>query len=657
MQFLDNIEISKKVPIVIVSCAIVASFVIGSMSYIEARGAIVEAQKEKLIALKETRKKQMTDYLGSIQEDLISVAENPFTLAALKAFEYGWDHLDEKGQQGKILQKLYIDDNKHAAGEKHKLDYANDGSVYSQAHQRYHPWFRSFLEAREYYDIFLFDMNGNLVYSVFKEADYATNMNTGEWKGTDLANSYRSAHDGGANEQHFFDFRSYAPSANVPASFISTPVMNKKGEKQGVLVFQMPIGRINSIMQALDKDGKSPGMGDSGETYLVGSDFYMRSDSRFLKEGEKSSILNTKVEGETVKAALDDESGVDIVPDYRGINVVSAYTPFDFHGVRWIILAEIDEEEMLRPVVRMRNSALIVMFFLSGIIVAVGFVFARKITQPISAITGVMEQLSKGDTSVTVPASDRKDEIGDMAQALEVFKENRIEADRLAEEQKQEQKTQLVRAENVDAMTADFEKSVYDLINGLAAASEELSSTAQSMTSIAEQTSEQSMSMSKASESTSQNIQSVAAAAEELSASIRELSEQVTRTSAATNAAATDVDQTSQQIGQLLSSSEEIGNVVGLIQDIAEQTNLLALNATIESARAGDAGKGFAVVANEVKSLAQETSNATEQIASQVETVQGGIRDAVDAIKNIETKINDVSAAAAAIASAIENHN
>lgn len=98
MQFLDNIEISKKVPIVIVSCAIVASFVIGSMSYIEARGAIVEAQKEKLIALKETRKKQMTDYLGSIQEDLISVAENPFTLAALKAFEYGWDHLDEKGQ-------------------------------------------------------------------------------------------------------------------------------------------------------------------------------------------------------------------------------------------------------------------------------------------------------------------------------------------------------------------------------------------------------------------------------------------------------------------------------------------------------------------------------------------------------------------------------
>ncbi|MGH1403449.1 MAG: methyl-accepting chemotaxis protein [Alphaproteobacteria bacterium] len=649
MRFLDTIKISKKLPVIIVACAIISASMIGALSYIEAKEAVIHGEQAKLIALKETRKKQLGDYLGSIEEDLTSVASNPFTLDALIAFEEGWDALGFHGDQTKILQRLYITENTHKGGEKEKLDYASDGSPYSQAHAQYHPWFRSFLYSREYYDIFLFDLNGNLVYSVFKEADYATNINTGKWKKTDLGNVYRAARKSGkAGQKFFYDFRSYAPSNEVPASFISTPVINEHGRMQGVLVFQMPIGRINDIMQA------AAGMGKSGETYIVGEDHLMRSDSRFSKE---STILETSVDGKTVQAALKGESGVDIVPDYRGINVVSAYTPFEFLGTKWVVLAEIDESEMLSPVITMRNHALLTMLALAAIIVAFGMFLARMITQPISTITESMEMLSQGDTTVEISESNRQDEIGDMARALEVFKQNRIEANRMEEAQKKEQELQLERGKNLEMLTSVFETDISELVATLSAASTELSSTAQSMSSIAERTTEQSSAMSHASASTSENIQTVASASEELSASIRELSQQVQNTSQAATTATDDVDKASKQIEGLLVASEKIGDVVNLIQDIAEQTNLLALNATIESARAGEAGKGFAVVANEVKSLASETSKATEQIAEEVQQVQDEVRGAVEAIKNIDKKIREVDTSASAIAAAIEEQN
>lgn len=586
MNFLNDMRISRKLPIIIVVCAILSAFVIAVLSYVEAKHAVVDGQKSKLMALKETRKNQLGDYLSSIEEDLVAVASNPYTFEALRAFENGWDELGFQGNQSKILRDLYITSNPHKAGEKEKLDYAKDQSLYSKAHASYHPWFRSFLYAREYYDIFLIDPQGNLVYSVFKEADYATNLNTGEWKDTDLAHSFRAARDSGVEgEKFFFDFKSYAPSADAPASFISTPINAKNGKLQGVLIFQMPIGRINSIMQS------AAGMGETGETYLVGEDFLMRSDSRF---SEESTILKTKVEGETTKAGLKGESGVEIVKDYRGIHVVSAYTPMEFLGTKWVVLAEIDEAEMLAPVVAMRNDELLTMIIIAFVIVGVGIYFARMITGPISTITGVMEILASGDTSVDVPERNRKDEIGDMAQALAVFKDNRIEADRLAEEQKLEQQQQIERGKNIESITNSFEQTVSDLINGLAAASTELDATSHSMSGIAEQTTDRSSAMSVASGSTAQNIQTVAAASEELSASIRELSEQVQNTSKAANTATEEISRNTQTSA---ANMQELDGNVASVNEAAQST--------------GDA-------ANDVLSASRELSEQTESLKKKV---------------------------------------
>ena len=244
-----------------------------------------------------------------------------------------------------------------------------------------------------------------------------------------------------------------------------------------------------------------------------------------------------------------------------------------------------------------------------------------------------------------------------MAKSIEVFKKNRTTADQLTKEQGQRQQESLERAKKREAIMADFEKDVLEILQVLSTATSQLDTTAKSMSDISKETISKSEVMYNSSKSTNENIGSVDNAAKELLVSIKELSMQVNNTSQSTNSAVENANDASNQIEQLLVASEEIDNVVKLIQGIAEQTNLLALNATIESARAGDAGKGFAVVANEVKSLAQETSNATEQIAKQVNTVQEETRSAVDAIKNIETEIKTIGQTAASIAAAIEEQN
>jgi methyl-accepting chemotaxis protein len=289
---------------------------------------------------------------------------------------------------------------------------------------------------------------------------------------------------------------------------------------------------------------------------------------------------------------------------------------------------------------------------LLGLVLA--FFIGRSIVGPVTGMTAAMTKLAGGDKAVAIPAQDSKDEIGDMAKAVDVFKQNMIRADELAAEQKAEQEKKEQRQLAIEGYIATFESGVRTSLDTLASAATEMRATSQSMSATAEETSAQATTVAAAAEEASANVQTVATATEELSSSVSEIGRQVSESTRIAGQAVDEANRTNTTVQGLSAAAQKIGDVVKLISDIASQTNLLALNATIEAARAGDAGKGFAVVASEVKSLANQTAKATEEISAQVAAMQGATSEMVTAIHSIGGTIGTINEIATTIAAAVE---
>ena len=407
-----DMNLVVKLPAFMVGLVAVAIIVTSVAAYFMARNAMMREVEGRLTAVSQAPAARMSDLLATIDADLNALTQDKTVIEAMRAFSGAFARMDAPDAE---LQRNYIEDNPNPTGEKHLLDSAATGSSYDVKHGTYHPGFRARLVAMDYYDIFLIDPDGNIVYTVFKELDYATNLVTGPWKDSDLGRAFRDARGlAPGAEPIFYDFAPYAPSHGAAAAFIATPVFDDLGTSLGVLAIQMPVSRINAAMNAAVSEKGSVA------TYLVGRDGLLRSDRVDTPEND---ILATQADNPAVAAALAGQKGLEVYRDASGRTVEAAFTPLTFHGTTWGVVTEQPRSDLVGPINRMGLAFVVIGIVALGAATLIALGLSRSIAAPVRLVTNALSSIAQRDYQAEIPRLDRGDEIGRMADGLIVMRD------------------------------------------------------------------------------------------------------------------------------------------------------------------------------------------------------------------------------------------
>jgi methyl-accepting chemotaxis protein len=682
----------------------------------------VEMKLAQLDSVKEAKAEHIEDYFGQTASLIVSAAfstqaseaveslsESFYTIVSESGIEYDdiknemLDHYDKhyldsvnydipdsaqrrstgqyipENPNARIAQYLYIVNNPEKIGEKNNLVKVKDVDIsYTSWHAYFHPAFNRMLKEFSLYDIFLVNTKGDLVYTVFKEKDFATNLLTGPYADTGLGDAFQQGLKLKAGETYINDFKSYEPSYNLPASFISSPIY-RDGKLLGVILMQMSIDKIDKIMSFSEKYHEA-GLGDTGECYIIGDDLTMRNNSRFIDEIDDPLVkkLGTtigvfKAASESARRALNGENSSWITKNYKDEKVISSFAKLKIPRLNWGMLVEINADEALAGARSLRNTLLIISIVLTFItLVAMFVLISRVVVYKLRRVTALMEDLVTGEADLTkrVILSDRQKEIGSDGKSD-------LSADEIV------RLTQYINA--FVSTVNDIVTEVKDKSYSVNSNSTEISALADHIASTFYEQSGRIADMASAMEEMSVtsgmvlgNVQEALDKSENAYGVTQEGMDALKEVVSSIGAIKDKVATLAEIIGGLSESSSQIGVILNVINDIADQTNLLALNAAIEAARAGEAGRGFAVVADEVRKLAErtqsatteiskiisllqgETKNATKEMHIAEDTVEGGVKvigRANELFGQIVSSVEDINAASRSIETAVNEQN